>query len=118
MSLTIQTISVMTYHHEQITVTMPAEHVYPFIIHRSVKEYYEKQKDGRRHYSKKHVVSHLLSGCQLGIFPNYDNALTFVRKIKDKPIWLMPTYDLIIQHPDKYKTSTLVKQLKSKLGAE
>ena len=118
MSLTIQTISVMTYNHQQITVTMPAEVVYPFIIHRSVKEYYDKQKDERRHYSKKHVVSHLLSGCQLGIFPNYDNALTFVRKIKNKPIWLMPTYDLIVNHPDKMEISVLVKRLKSKLGME
>ena len=117
MSLTMQTINIMTYQHEQLTVTMPAEHVYPFIIHRSVTEYFEKQQKERRHYSKKHVVTHLLTGAQIGVFPSYDNALTFVRKVKNKPIWLMPTYDLIIQHPDRYKTSMLVNELKAKLSS-
>jgi len=118
MSLTRQTINVMTYKHEQVSVTMPAEHVYPFIIHRSVSEYFEKQRKERTRYSKEHVVTHLLTGAQIGVFPNYNNALTFVRKLKDKPIFLMPTYNLILQHPDRNKICILVNQLKAKLAAE
>ena len=118
MSLTIQTINVMTYQHEQITVTLPAEHVYPFIIHRSISEYFEKQNKERRHYSKAHVVTHLLTGAQIGVFSSYNNAQTFVRKVKNKPIWLMPTYELILQHPDRCKTSILVNELKAKLGKD
>ena len=118
MSLTRQTINITTHGFKQISCTMPAEHVYPFIIHRSVQEHFEKLQKERTRYSKKHIVSHLLSGCQLGVFPNYENALTFARKLKDKPIWLMPTYDLIVNHPDKMEISVLVKRLKSKLGME
>ena len=118
MSLEIQTINVMTYHHEQLTCTLPAEHVYPFIIHRCTKEYLEKKAGERTRYSKKHVVSHLLSGCQLGVFPNYENALAVVRKLKDKPIFLMPTYDLLSTHPDRAKIHKLVAQLKHRYGAE
>ena len=118
MSLTIQTINVMTYNEQQLTCTLPAEHIYPFIIHRCVREWREKQNGERTRYSKTHIVSHLLSGCQVGVFPNYDNALTFVRKLKGKPIWLMPTYDLILAHPDQQATSVLVKRLKAKLATE
>ena len=118
MSLTMQTISVMTHNSSQLTCTIPAEHVYPFIIHRSVREWKEKQNGERTRYSKKHIVTHLLSGAQVGTFPDYDSALKFTRKIKSKPIWLMPTYDLIMQHPDIGETSILVRRLKSKFGAE
>ena len=118
MSLTRQTINIMTKHREKHTVTLPAEHVYPFIIHRSFQEYLEKKSGERTRYSKKHIVTHLLSGAQVGVFPSYDNALTFVRKLKNKPIWLMPTYDLLLSHPDIGKTGILVRRLKSKLGAE
>ena len=118
MSLTIQTINVMTKGREKLTCTMPAEHVYPFIIHRSVKEYLEKKSGERTRYSKKHIVTHLLSGAQVGVFPCYDYALMFVDKLKDKPIWLMPTYDLLTSHPDIGKTGALVRKLKSRLGAE
>ena len=118
MSLTIQTINVMTHSREQLSCTMPAEHVYPFIIHRPVKEYLEKKSGERTRYTKKHVVSHLLSGCQLGTFPNYENALAVVRKLKDKPYFLMPTYDLLSTHPDRHKVGKLVKQLKSRYGAD
>jgi hypothetical protein len=118
MSLTLQTINVMTYQHERLAVTLPAEHVYPFIIHRSVSEYLEKKAGERTRYSKNHVVTHLLSGAQIGTFPNYKNALLFARKLKNKPIWLMPTYDLIIQHPDKYETNIMVNRLKAKLAEE
>ena len=118
MSLTIQTINVMTKGYEKLACTMPAEHVYPFIIHRSVQEYLEKASKERTRYSKKHIVTHLLSGAQVGVFPSYENARLFVSKVKHKPIWLMPTYDLLTSHPDIGKTGALVKRLKSKLGAE
>ena len=118
MSLEIQTISVMTKHHSNLTCTMPAEHVYPFIIHRCVKEWREKHQGERTRYSKKHVVTHLLSGAQVGVFPSYENALLFVNKVKHKPIWLMPTYDLITSHPDIGKTGALVRRLKADLACE
>jgi hypothetical protein len=117
MSLTIQTINVTTTGFKQLSCTMPAEHIYPFIIHRSVDEYLAKKSGERTRYTKKHVVSHLLSGCQLGVFPNYENALAVVRKLKDKPIFLMPTYDLLSTHPDKAKIHKLVAQLKHRYEA-
>ena len=118
MSLTTQTINVMTKGHEKLTCTMPAEHVYPFIIHRSVREWKEKEAGVRTRYSKKHIVTHLLTGAQVGVFPSYRNALLFSNKLKHKPIWLMPTYDLLTSHPDIGKTGTLVRRLKADLGAE
>ena len=118
MSLTIQTINVMTKGYEKLVCTMPAEHIYPFIIHRSVQEYLEKKQKERTRYSKTHIVTHLFSGAQVGVFPNYENALLFVNKIKHKPIWLMPTYDLLTSHPDIAKTGELVNRLKSKLGTD
>ena len=117
MSLTIQTINVITHGFNQLSCTLPAEHVYPFIIHRSVQEHLEKKAGERTRYSKKHCVTHLLTGANVGVFPSYDNALTFVRKIKNKPIFLMPTIPLMTAHPDMGKTGTLVKRWKSKLGA-
>ena len=116
MSLTLQTINVMTRHREKQSFTVPAEHVYPFIIHRSFQEYLEKKAGERTRYTKKHVVTHLLSGAQVGVFPSYGNALLFVNKVKHKPIWLMPTYDLLTSHPDMGKTGQLVNRLKSELG--
>ena len=118
MSLTIQTINIMTKGREKLACTMPAEHIYPFIIHRSVQEYLEKKSKERTRYSKKHIVTHLLSGAQVGVFPSYGNALLFVNKIKHKSIWLMPTYDLLTSHPDIGTTGALVRKLKSRLGAE
>ena len=118
MSLTLQTITVMTQDYNQMSVTMPAEHIYPFIIHRSVGEWKEKQSGERTRYSKKHIVTHLLSGAQIGVFPNYKNALTFARKLKNKPIWLMPTYNLIATHPDSKEIGVLVNELKAKLSTD
>ena len=118
MSLTLQTINVMTYNYNQLTCTLPAEHIYPFIIHRSIREWKEKQNGERTRYSKKHIVTHLLSGAQLGVFPSYENARMFVNKIKHKPIWLMPTYDLLTSHPDIGKVGLLVRRLKAELCME
>tara|TARA_B100000287_G_scaffold238689_1_gene224513 strand:- start:50 stop:352 length:303 start_codon:yes stop_codon:yes gene_type:complete len=97
---------------------MPAEHIYPFIIHRGVDEYLEKQAGERTRYSKIHTVSHLLTGACIGKFPSYDNALIFVRKLKDKPIFLMPTVALMRTHPDWYLVSKKVQVLKQTYGAE
>ena len=108
----------MRHNFEQVTCTMPAEHIYPFIIHRSLREWMEKKQKERTRYSKKHVVTHLLSGAQVGVFPSYENALLFVNKIKNKPIWLMPTYDLLTTHPDITKTGRLVRRLKADLACE
>jgi hypothetical protein len=118
MSLTRQTINIMTHGFKQLSCTMPAEHVYPFIIHRSVQEYLEKKAGERTRYSKMHVVTHLLTGAQVGLFPSYDNALLFVNKVKHKHIWLMPTYELLTSHPDMGKTGRLVSRLKADLGME
>ena len=118
MSLTRQTINVTTRDNEQLTLTLPAEHVYPFIIHRSVKEHLEKKQKERTRYSNKHVVSHLLTGANVGVFPNYENALIFVRKLKDKPLFLMPTIPLLRSHPDWHTVSKQVKQLKHRYGED
>lgn len=118
MSLTLQTINVMTHNCGQLTCTMPAEHIYPFIIHRSVKEWKEKQNGVRTRYSKKHVVTHLLTGAQLGVFGRYEHALIVVRKLKNKPIFLMPTYDLLTTHPDMPAVGVVVKELKRLYGVD
>jgi hypothetical protein len=97
---------------------MPAEHVYPFIIHRSVQEYLEKKAGERTRYSRKHVVSHLLTGAQLGVFGKYEHAMIVARKLKNKPIFLMPTYDLLTTHPDMGKTGELVNNLKRRYGVD
>ena len=118
MKLTIQTFTVSTNEYDQMTVTMPALHVYPFIVHRSLDEYVEKQNKTRTRYSKKHIATHLFTGALLGVFPNFKNALAFVRKLKDRPIFLMPTYDLLISHPDVDTTNDLVRSLKSKYAIQ
>ena len=116
MSLTRQTILVQTRKHKQMAVTLPAEHIYPFIIHRSVDEYLEKQSGDRTRYSKKHCVTHLLTGAVIAVFENYTNALGFVRKLKDKPIFLMPTIDLLNTHPDWDEVAGRVASLKLHYG--
>jgi len=117
MSLKLQTISVCSSKSERLTVTVPAEHIYPFIIHRSVSEWLEKQKGERTRYSKKLIVTHLLTGGLIAVFTNYDDAKGFVRKIKDHSIWLMPDPDLFPSHPDYYAYSDKIKRLKRQYSA-
>ena len=112
MSLTIQTITVTGASERTIVATLPAQHVYPFIIHRSIDEYHEKVAGERTRYTKKHCVTHLLTGANVGVFSSYENALTFVRKIKNKPIFLMPTFDLLTTHPDMADVGVVVNELK------
>ena len=118
MSLTLQTINITTRGQERMACTMPAQHIYPFFIHRSVDEYLQKQRGERTRYSNKHCVTHLLSGGLLGVFPDYNSALTVVRKIKHHSIWLMPTYDLLPTHPDWPEVAKKVEALKSKYAIE
>ena len=112
MSLTIQTITVTGNSNQAIVATLPAEHIYPFIIHRSISEYLEKQSGERTRYTKKHIVTHLLTGACVGVFPNYDNALIFARKLKDKPMFLMPSIELMNKHPDYKAIAKQVSALK------
>ena len=116
MSLTIQTIILATSETEKTSFNMPAKYVYPFIIHRTIDETREKERGKRQRYSKKICVSHLLSGAQLGTFGSYENALYVVSKIKDEPIWLMPTTDLLGAHPDWERVADLVRDLKHLYG--
>jgi len=118
MSLTRQTITITSLEGKSISATMPAEHVFPFIIHRALGEYLEKQSGDRTRYSNKHVVTHLLTGGQLATCPNYKNALTIVRKIKNKPIFLMPTIELLTAHPDWKETNTIVGDLKARYAVD
>jgi hypothetical protein len=116
MSLTLQSIVVATAANKQETLFMPAEHIYPFIIHRLVDETREKENGSRQRYSKTHVVSHLYSGAQVGRFPSYAKALAVVQKMKDWPIWIMPTIKLLQQHPDWQEASREVRSLKREYG--
>jgi len=118
MSLTRQTITVTGKRDRTIVATLPAQHIYPFIIHRSIDEYHEKVAGERTRYTKKHCVTHLLTGANVGVFPSYENALTFVRKIKNKPIFLMPTIPLMSRHPDWGEVSRLVADLKSRYAMD
>ena len=112
MSLKTQSIQLATDQHSSKAFTMPAEHIYPFIIHRTIDETIQKKNGERERYSKKHCVSHLLTGALLGVFPSYDNAYQVVARIKDEAIWLMPTTDLLSSHPDWDRVATKVRDLK------
>ena len=51
MSLTKQTIILATSEHAKASFTMPAEHIYPFLIHRTIDETREKER-GKREKGK------------------------------------------------------------------
>ena len=116
MSLEIQSIQLATSEHSRKSYTMPAEHVYPFIIHRTIDETIEKKKGERSRYSKKHCVSHLLTGALLGVFGSYKNASRVVDVLKEEPLWLMPSTDLLCAHPDWDRVATKVRELKRTYG--
>jgi hypothetical protein len=118
MALSLQTITITTTGYEQMSVTMPAEHVYPFIIHRSIDEYLQKKDGERTRYSNKHIISHLFTGALIGVFPTYKNALLVALKLKNKNIFLMPTVDLVTSHPDMPDVGALVSDLKKKFGCD
>jgi hypothetical protein len=91
---------------------MPAEIIYPFIVHRCIDEYREKKAGDRIRYSKKHVLTHLLTGAQLAVFPNHATAMLVLNELKDMPIFLMPTFDLLTTHPDMDTVAVIVNDLK------
>ena len=112
MSLTMQTIRLATTETERTSFTMPAKHIYPFIIHRTIDETREKERGERERYSRKLCISHLLTGALLGTFDNYEAAWHVVNEIKDEAIWLMPTTDLLGSHPDWERVAERVRDLK------
>jgi len=116
MSLTTQTIQLATDETSRTSFTMPAKHVYPFIIHRTIDETREKERGQRERYSKKLCVTHLLTGAMLGTFSSYGDACQVVHAIKDEPIWLMPTTTLLGTHPDWERVAERVRDLKHRYG--
>ena len=116
MSLTLQTIQLATDETSRTSFTMPAKHIYPFIIHRTIDETREKERGERERYSRKLCVTHLLTGAMLGTFDNYEAARIVVDQIKDEPIWLMPTTDLLGAHPDWERVAEKVRDLKHRYG--
>jgi len=116
MSLTMQSIQLATAQTERTAFTMPAKHMYPFIIHRAIDETREKEAGRRKRYSSKLCVSHLLTGALLGTFASYENACLVVDEIKDEAIWLMPTTDLLGTHPDWERVAERVRDLKDRYG--
>jgi len=95
---------------------MPAKHIYPFIIHRTIDETREKERGERERYSRKLCISHLLTGAMLGTFDNYEAARIVVDQIKDEAIWLMPTTALLGAHPDWERVAERVRDLKHQWG--
>ena len=116
MSLTIQSIQLATDETSRTSFTMPAKHIYPFIIHRTIDETREKENGERSRYSKKLCISHLLTGALLGTFASYGDACQVVKLIKDEAIWLMPTTALLGAHPDWDRVATKVRDLKDRYG--
>jgi hypothetical protein len=118
MSLKMQTITVTGRRNSKIVATVPAEHVYPFIIHRTIQEWTEKENGERSKYSNKLTVTHLYSGGAMGKFKSYEDAFLFVSEIQHYPIWLMPTPELLTAHPDWEHVAKRVSGLKSSLAIE
>jgi hypothetical protein len=116
MSLTVQTIQLATSEQAITTFTMPAEHIYPFIIHRTIDETRQKERGTRERYSKKLCVTHLLTGALLGTFASYENACLVIYEIQDEAIWLMPTHQLLGAHPDWGRVAEQVRDLKDRYG--
>tara|TARA_Y100000034_G_scaffold114958_1_gene151611 strand:+ start:292 stop:648 length:357 start_codon:yes stop_codon:yes gene_type:complete len=116
MSLTKQTIVLATSEQSKSAFTMPAEHIYPFIVHRTIDETREKEQGKRHRYSRKLCITHLLTGALLGTFASYGDACQVVKLLKDEPIWLMPTTALLSQHPDWERVAEKVRDLKHRYG--
>ena len=117
MSLTIQTILVATSESTKQLFTTPCEFFYPIAIHRSIDETKEKERGERTRFSKKVVVSHLLTGGQLALCPSYDDAYAIAEALQHEDIFLMPTVPLLTTHPDWDRVAALVRELKSAYNA-
>ena len=116
MALTIQTICLATSSTRKQMYTMPAEHLYPFIIHRSVEETIQKEEGKRLRYTRTHVVSHVYTGAQLGLFPSYEVAQKVVGLLIDDQVWIMPTNELLVSHPDWDWVSKKCREIKKEYG--
>jgi len=113
MSLTIQTILVATGESTKQLFTTPCEFFYPLAIHRSIDETKEKERGERSRFSKKVVVTHLLTGGQLALCRSYEDARGFAEGLQHEDIFLMPTVPLLTAHPDWDRVAVLVRELKS-----
>ena len=113
MSLTINSVLLAVGEHDKQLFTIPSEFFYPLVIHRSIDEAREKESGERHRFSGKVVVSHLLTGGQLAVWPSYKNALAVAVELEDEEIFLMPTIDLLTAHPDWDRVSVKVRELKA-----
>jgi len=113
MSLKLQTILLATGENAKQLFTTPCEFFYPIAIHRSIDETRAKESGERSRFSKKVVVSHLLTGGQLALCTSYDDAYAIAVTLQHEDIFLMPTIPLLTAHPDWDRVAVLVRELKS-----
>ena len=112
MSLKIQTILLATGESTKQLVTTPCEFFYPLAIHRTIDETIEKNSGKRSRFSRKVVVSHLLTGGQLAMCRSYEDAHAIAEALQEEEIFLMPTIDLLMAHPDWDRVAAKVRELK------
>ena len=117
MSLKIQTILLATGENSKQLFTTPCEFFYPIAIHRSIDETREKQRGERTRFSKKVVVSHLLTGGQLALCSSYEDAYAIAEALRNEEMWLMPTIHLLTTHPDWDRVAVKVRDLKRAYNA-
>ena len=114
MALKTQSLLLATASYKKMLYTLPCEHFYPIVIHRTIDETREKESGLRCRYSSKVAVTHLLSGGQLALCLCYEHARIIAEELKDEVIFLMPTVDLLTTHPDWDRVAEKVTELKSK----
>jgi len=112
MSLKIQTILLATGESTKQLVTTPCEFFYPLVIHRTIDETRAKESGERSRFSKKVAVSHLLTGGQLALCRSYENAYAIAEALQEEEIFLMPSIDLLMTHPDWDRVAAKVRELK------
>ena len=112
MSLKTQSILLATGESTKQLVTTPCEFLYPLAVHRTIDETREKERGERRRFSKSVAVSHLLTGGQLALCHNYEDAYAIAEALHEEEIFLMPTIDLLTTHPDWDRVAEKVRNLK------
>ena len=117
MSLKIQTILLATGENSKQLFTTQCEFLYPLAVHRTIDETREKERGERLRFSKRVAVSHLLTGGQLALCHNYEDAFAFAKALHEEEIFLMPTIDLLTTHPDWARVAEKVRDLKHSLCA-
>ena len=88
MSLKIQTILLATGEDTKALFTTPCEFFYPLAIHRTIDETRAKERGERSRFSRKVVVSHLLTGGQLAMCRSYEDAHAIAEALQDEEIFL------------------------------